>query len=46
MFEIYEDAPDVDVPYDLIAELERKEVSWCGSVNGNGKGSGGNGETA
>lgn len=25
MFEIYEDAPEIDVPYDLIADLERKE---------------------
>lgn len=25
MFEIYEDSPDLDIPYDLIAELEEKE---------------------
>lgn len=26
MFEIYDDAPDFDIPYDLIAELEQKEM--------------------
>eukprot|EP00600_Ochromonadales_sp_CCMP1393_P006866 CAMPEP_0174976200 /NCGR_PEP_ID=MMETSP0004_2-20121128/12896_1 /TAXON_ID=420556 /ORGANISM="Ochromonas sp., Strain CCMP1393" /LENGTH=222 /DNA_ID=CAMNT_0016227195 /DNA_START=201 /DNA_END=869 /DNA_ORIENTATION=- len=27
IFEIYEDSPDLDIPYDLIAELEQKEAA-------------------
>eukprot|EP01038_Epipyxis_sp_PR26KG_P005603 gene5603-7735_t len=27
MFEIYEDSPDIDIPHDLIAELEEKEAT-------------------
>lgn len=26
LFEIYEDSPDVEIPYDLIAKLEQKEI--------------------
>jgi small subunit ribosomal protein S15 len=26
MFEIYEDSPDIDIPYDLIAQIEAKEA--------------------
>lgn len=28
MFEVYEDSPELDIPYDLIAELEEKEAAF------------------
>jgi small subunit ribosomal protein S15 len=28
MFEIYDDAPDLDTPYDLIADLEKREADF------------------